>query len=225
MRISADIREAGVRLGTADPLTRLAAKYKSDKGVTIFPFHGYTGHYARLFEPFRFKPINILEIGLARRPDRRTLGITCPSLSMWLEYFPSASVWGFDIDDFSSVAMPRTRIFRGDQGNVDDLGRLVAACPQFDIVIDDGSHASYHQQVTLRTLFPHTSPGGIFVIEDLHWQPGELESVLPPVKEKTVDLLRNRTALQELIGGVRDVLFFDSPLEHASDTVGVILKA
>ena len=70
------------------------------------------------------------------------------------EYFPHASITGFDIDDFSSVRLPRARIVRGDQGNPHDLIQVARERGPFDIVIGDGSHASYHQQVTIETLFP-----------------------------------------------------------------------
>jgi len=62
-------REMKIFFGLYDPLTRLAARYKSDKGVTIFPFNGYSVQYANLFKRFRDRPINLLEIGRARRTD------------------------------------------------------------------------------------------------------------------------------------------------------------
>ena len=164
-------RRLGISLRLYDPLTSLAERYRSDKGVTVFPFHGYTLHYSKLFEPFRQRPIKLLEIGLARRTERGNAGIDCPSLRMWLEYFPQASIAGFDIDDFSAVRLPRARIFRGDQGDPSDLVKVAREYGAFDIIIDDGSHASYHQQVTIETLFPFLAPGGLFVIEDLAWQP------------------------------------------------------
>jgi hypothetical protein len=201
-------RQIKVTFGLYDPLTRLAARYKSDKGVTVFPFHGYTVEYAKLFKELRHRPISILEIGLARRTDRKALGIVCPSLSMWAEYFRHAQIYGFDIDDFSSVNLPRTTIFRGDQGSSADLLVVASQCPMFDVIIDDGSHASYHQQVSLRTLFPFLRSGGLYVIEDLHWQPTDLEASLPAAR-KTLELLKNRPALDAMIAGVRDVLLFE----------------
>ena len=217
------VRQAQVTLGMTDDLTRLAAKYKSDKGVTVFPFHGYSIHYDRLFRPLRDRPITILEIGLARRSDRETLTVECPSLSMWLDYFPSATVCGFDIDDFSGVRIPRTRIFRGDQGNREDLLKVVQEHPVLDIVIDDGSHASYHQQVTLSTLFPHLAIGGMYVIEDLMWQPEDLESTLPPVP-KTLSLLEDPVALGKLIPSGQDVQLLASPIQEGKKGLAVITK-
>ena len=32
-----------------------------------------------------------------------------------------------------------------------------------------------HQQIALACLFPHVTPGGLYFIEDLNWQPEELE--------------------------------------------------
>jgi len=202
-------REIKILSGLYDPLTLLAAKYKSDKGVTIYPFHGYTVHYAKLFKKFKDEPINILEIGLAKPTQRHALGMVCPSLSMWLDYFPNANVYGFDIDDFSTVELPRVKIFRGDQGSVEDLLTVVAQCPRFDVIIDDGSHASYHQQVSLKTLFPFLAPDGLYIIEDLQWQPPEIEASLPSVG-KTRELLKNKSELERIIAGVQEVLFFES---------------
>lgn len=113
-------------LGLYDPLTRLAARYKSDKGVTVFPFNGYSVHYARLFERFRNQSINILEIGLARRTDRQSLKISCPSLSMWLKYFTRAKVYGFDIEIVLRLAA--NQICSGDRGNIEDLQNVVTQC-------------------------------------------------------------------------------------------------
>jgi hypothetical protein len=224
LRFEVAARQLALSMGMYDPLTRLAAKYKSDKGITVFPFHAYSIHYAALFEKLRNKPIRIMEIGLARRTDRSSLGITCPSLSMWLDYFPNAQVYGLDIDDFSWVTLPRTRIFRADQGNVDDLLRVVAQCSKFDVIIDDGSHASYHQQVTLKTLFPSLAEGGYYVIEDLLWQPPDLEASLPQVR-KTKELLKDRAALESHISGVKEVRFFDSAIQKGKESMALIVKA
>jgi len=226
MGLGVATRRSGLFLGLYDPLTQLAAKHKSDKGVTVFPFHGYSVHYAKLFERIRDKPINILEIGLARRTDRDTLGITCPSLSMWLDYFPKANVYGFDIDDFSWVKLPRTHILRGDQGSAEDLRKVAAQCPGFDVIIDDGSHASYHQQLTLKVLFTCVVSNGLYIIEDLRWQPEDLEAALPRV-QKTRDLLKNSSALSQTITGAKEILFFDSPIEKGKGKEGlaVIVKA
>ncbi|XYD08971.1 hypothetical protein R1A27_29220 [Methylobacterium sp. NMS12] len=113
-----------------------------------------------------------------------------PSVKMWQEFFPRSHVLGVDISDFSDYQNDHFTFFRADCGNIDDLKRVVSTAPQCDIIIDDGSHASYHQQTTFIELFKIVKGGGIYVIEDLDWQPTEYEAKLPRVP-KTRDLLRD----------------------------------
>lgn len=214
----ANLRQAKISLGGYDPLTRLAAKHKTDKGVTVFPFMAYTVHYDRLFSSFRDRSINILEIGLGPRELS-----TCPSLKMWGEYFPKATIYGFDIQDFSDVNLPRTHILQGDQGKPVDLLKIVDQCSNFDIIIEDGSHASFHQQVTLKTLFPYLADNGLYVIEDLLFQPAKLEAELPATR-KTRELLKDRPAVDEMIKGVKDVVFLDSSIHRREEGSVVISK-
>jgi len=220
---AAAIRLLKIRLGLYDDLSRLASEYQTDKGVTTYPFHGYTRHYHELFKGVRSKPIVILEIGLKRKRDRAGSQAMCPSLQMWADYFPHAQVLGLDLDDFSEVRLPRTKIFCGDQGNPEDLLRVVADYPRLDFVIDDGSHASFHQQVSLRTLWPYLAPGGIYIIEDLDVQPSRLEAALPPCR-KTRDLLRDPSSLSQIVDGVAEVRLFDSPIRGARATMGCLIK-
>jgi hypothetical protein len=66
------------------------------------------------------------------------------------------------------------------------MARSVAT--PFDIIVEDGSHASHHQQIALATLFPFVAPGGLYIIEDLHWQPAQIEKTTIP---KTGSLCRD----------------------------------
>jgi hypothetical protein len=110
---------------------------------------------------------------------------------MWREYFPNAEIIGFDIADFSKApAIPNCKIVRGDMGNPNDLVSLLELnddCKPFDIIIDDASHASHHQQIALGTLFPYLKTGGLYIIEDLNYQPPTLEK---PESPKTKPLLQ-----------------------------------
>ena len=58
----------------------------------------------------------------------------------------------------------------GDQGNKDDLQKIVQASSKqgFDIIIDDGSHMNHHQIFSFTYLIPYLIPGGFYVIEDIH---------------------------------------------------------
>jgi hypothetical protein len=162
-------------------LDRLANKYKSDKGSLYYNGHGYAAIYESCLRDVRHEPLHILELGLLRHDvQARTPGgpyCDTPSLKMWREYFPKARIVGFDIADFSiAPPIPGVRIIRGDMGQPQDLERLILETGgAFDVVVDDGSHASHHQQVALGALFPHLKPGGWYFIEDLLYQPPHLE--------------------------------------------------
>jgi hypothetical protein len=197
----------------ADELTRLANRYGSDKGNRAFGRHYYTRVYHQLFAHLRNQPITLLEIGLQHPSDKRDAA--SPSLGMWRDYFPCARLIGFDIDDFSSVSLSNCRILQGDMSSRQDLSQLFTLGP-FDIVIDDASHASAHQQIALACLFPHVTPGGLYFIEDLNWQPQELERADMP---KTRTLLRQKcfkspvitsAEAQFLAANVESIRLFDT---------------
>ncbi|HEX9641503.1 MAG TPA: hypothetical protein VGB13_09335 [Candidatus Krumholzibacteria bacterium] len=166
----------------------MANKYGSDKGNKIGEGHGYTFLYELLFHGIRKHRINFLEIGLALggpevggSVDR---AVPSPSVQMWLEYFPHAAIYGFDICDFAHMEAqhPRFHFARGDCGSISDLEKLANSSPRFDVVLDDASHASFHQQNAFRVLFPRVAPGGLYIIEDLHWQSPVYEMCLPAPK-------------------------------------------
>jgi SAM-dependent methyltransferase len=171
-------------LDPAFNLSTLADRFGSDKGTLGADAHHYTRFYEVLLAPRRGQVSRMLEIGLLRggpevgaSSDRATGAV--PSIQMWLDYFPDAMVHGFDISDFSFFQHPRFTFTRGDSGNADDLRRVISRGERFDLILDDGSHASYHQQLALATLFPALNPGGLYIIEDLHWQSPHYEEVLP----------------------------------------------
>nr|WP_295769971.1 hypothetical protein [Rhodoferax sp.] len=226
-------------------LTRLANLFGSDKGDAVLCAHGYTRVYAALLEHVRDQPIRILEIGLVHGQTqdsmRGRLGETgCPSLRMWAEYLRAATIFGFDIEDFRSLSEPRITIFQGDQSRPEDLADLVAQTGgAFDIIIDDGSHASHHQQIALAQLFTHLAPGGLYCIEDLHYQPVDME--LPGIST-TREFLRDlrfgrsgaRLAMDQrglavLLGQIGTIHCFDSqsnrwPLAQREDALAVLVK-
>ncbi len=175
-------------------LRDLAAGHGSDKGDTILSRNNYTALYDLLFAPLRFQHIRLLELGLAvggpdgGGPVERVAN--APSIAMWLDYFPHAEIYGFDISDFSHIRHPRFHFVRGNLGSREDLMRLAEAAEHFDIIVDDGSHASFHQQLALDCLFSRLSPGGLYVIESLHWQSPVYEAALPSVP-KTAQLLHD----------------------------------
>lgn len=173
-------------------LSQIANEAGSDKGDAVFHAHDYARLYAFLFEQFREHEFAMLEIGLKRggldeSKLRGRVEQEAPSIAMWRRYFPRARIWGFDISDFSAVKMEGFTFIQGDAGNAESLAALRAALPPLRLLIDDGSHASYHQQLTLAHLFERVEPGGFFVIEDIHvFNP--MDADLPKVP-RTIHLL------------------------------------
>ena len=138
----------------------------------------------------------MLEIGLQRgdvtmyRDPHRTVN-DLPSIRMWLEYFPGVHCWGFDLADFSSFSMPGFTFFRGDLSSAADLKRLGDEMGTVRIMIDDGSHASYHQQMALVHLFPKLEAGGLYVVEDLQYQ--------PPYETELPECLKTRDVVTQFV--------------------------
>jgi hypothetical protein len=194
--------------------------------------------YDRLFRSKRLERIAFLEIGLLHPFDSQEVATKAPSLQMWREYFPHATLFGFDINDFSMVTIADCTIFRGDMGSRDDLREMArAAATPFDIVVEDGSHASHHQQIALATLFPFVAPGGCYIIEDLHWQPAALEkSGIPKTRTlcrdfKSVRIIRSPIISEGesayLADNIRSIDLFDSMdryNEDSRDGLAVITK-
>lgn len=167
-------------------LSALANRFGTDKGTAVAAGHGYTLVYELIFGQVRERITDLLEIGLARGgPEvpggsaERDVG-DIPSVRMWREFFPQARIVGVDISDCSPFVGDRFDFVRADCGDPAQLERVAGLGREFDVIVDDGSHAPYHQQLSFRRLFPLLRPAGFYIIEDLHWQPEEHEAPLPP---------------------------------------------
>ncbi|MEE9454599.1 MAG: hypothetical protein V3V13_09485 [Paracoccaceae bacterium] len=176
MNISAILPSEKLGRGVIN-LTDLADKYGSDKGSSK---HRYTELYQMLFSPFRDRAINFLEMGLliggpehGIDKDRETSDL--PSIRMWMEYFSKANIHGLDVSDFSWFKHDRFTFHRCDMDTRANIAAAAKNMPKLDIIIDDASHASHHQQNGFLTLFPQLKSGGLYIIEDLRWQPEGME--------------------------------------------------
>jgi hypothetical protein len=180
----------------APSLGELADKYGSDKGPKK---HRYTELYELLFRPFRERPVTFLEMGLLiGGPEhgidagRETRDL--PSIRMWLDYFREAQIIGLDISDFSWFLHPRFKFIQCDMDDRSEIARAAGEIGSADIVIDDASHASHHQQNAFLEIFPGLPSGGLYVIEDLRWQPETFER---PGITKTAQLFRGFSETRE----------------------------
>jgi O-antigen biosynthesis protein len=122
----------------------------------------YLTEYNRMFDDFRDKPVRLLEIGLQNGG----------SLDIWSKYFSNASALiGCDINpDCARLDYDDRRIdvIIGDANAPEVSVRVFEHSPQFDIIIDDGSHLSSDIIKSFALYFPHLVDGGLFVAEDLH---------------------------------------------------------
>ena len=173
----------------------------SDKGTEIegFDAHGYSPYYERWFDSIRTEPLRFLEIGVC---DPRNPGA---SLKGWYEYFPNAAIYGIDIVDATRFENDRVTTFIGDQSNRDDLARLIDTHGgDFDIVIDDGSHADEHQQVSLEFLLPYVKPSGHYIIEDMQVSPNTVQ-LLQALRGRSGESVWLRW-LKDTVNGAKDVV-------------------
>ena len=145
----------------------LAQLYAEHQGKVSDKWAVYLAEYERLFTPYRDKPVRLLEIGVQNGG----------SLEIWAQYFPQATALvGCDINsDCTKLQYDDARIavVVGD-ANVDATRQeILAHAPQFDLMIDDGSHDSHDIVRSFGHYFSRLRDGGLYVAEDLHcsyWQ-------------------------------------------------------
>ena len=146
-------------IGLGKNLDKLGKIYGTDKKGS----HLYTTHYMTHLERFRYRRINLLEIGVGGYENHHLGG---KSLRMWKKYFPFGNIFSIDIYDKSSLQENRIKIFKGNQIDKDFLNKVTDKIGGIDIIIDDGSHINEHVIGTFNILFPKLKDEGIYVIED-----------------------------------------------------------
>lgn len=147
------------------PLCELARKHGTDKGG----WHQTHGQYCH-----EYTPVYHLLFGHRRDSVKRVLEVGVHygrSLRMWEKYFPNARIFGIDNHRPHLFNEGRIRCEWADQGDQGTLFEVAeafdaAGSPDFDLIIDDGSHDPQHQAITATTLLPYLAPGGVYVIED-----------------------------------------------------------
>lgn len=132
----------------------------SHRGRTIHKWTHYPEIYDRHFSAFRNTDVKMLEIGVFKGG----------SLELWRNYFgPKASIYGIDINPECAnfVDLPN-KVRIGSQADPVFLESVIAEMGTPDIILDDGSHAAKHQEISFKTLFPKLAFGGLYIIEDTH---------------------------------------------------------
>lgn len=148
----------------------IARKYRHDsalldvfanhQGVVVHKWHHYIPLYDRYLSGWRGKQVRFLEIGVSKGG----------SLQMWRRWLgPEAVIFGIDINpECRHLDGQSGQVRIGSQTDARFLESVVSEMGGLDVVLDDGSHHMDHVAVTLKHLFRHLSPGGTYMVEDLH---------------------------------------------------------
>ncbi|MEL5849772.1 MAG: hypothetical protein U7M05_10460 [Candidatus Igneacidithiobacillus chanchocoensis] len=140
----------------------LADLFAKHEGKVSDKWSLYLTEYDRLFEPYRHQPIALLEIGIQNGG----------SLEIWAEFFKKAkAIVGCDINPAcANLAYDDARLHVvALNANTDDAeSRILECSPQFELIIDDGSHRSGDIVHSFSRYFRHVADGGLYIAEDLH---------------------------------------------------------
>ena len=155
--VSHDLYFWGIKRPPPATLSDAFARAGTDKGPA---FHNYGVYYEPYLSPFRAKPIQLLEIGVA---DGN-------SLRAWREYFHNATaIVGVDVDaDCEQHADARAgiHVFTGNQRDFAFLRAVHQEHGPFDIVVDDGSDQRLDRIASFNALFPLLQDGGVYIVEN-----------------------------------------------------------
>jgi len=165
--------------------------------------HGFCKHYAERFEPIRFNPITICEIGTWEGA----------SVKSWLEYFgnPLTKVVGFDHrPDWMPEEGCQIIVEIGSQEDAEFQDGFGKRHGPFDIIVDDGGHKPLQHLASIDALWPYLKPGGWYAIEDMHsifnicWnESGEDRTIFDWLNERWKSILVGGSEVQrvDVVGG------------------------
>ena len=161
-------------------------KYDSDKSK----IHNYHLIYGSLFKK-RNEIKKVLEIGLGTDNEKLIsnmgrLGKPGASVKAFRDFFPNARVYGADIDKEILFKDKRINTYYVDQTNLMSLKNLYKKIgSNFDLIIDDGLHASYANINVIISSLKFLKKKGFLIIEDIPFK-------TIPIWEVVIDILDKR---------------------------------
>jgi len=150
--------------------------------------HGYSNIYEKYFSKIKDKKLNILEIG-------SFYGNSAASI---FYYFKNSKIYSGDIfPDLYRYTSIRLENFYVDSSEEDSIkNTILNKNVNFDIIIEDASHALKDQIISLFLLFKKISSGGLFIIEELDFpdtrQDSNLDNEFPSLKEILNSIKNNK---------------------------------
>lgn len=143
-------------------MNNLKDYYQKHEGKSSDKWDIYLSTYDDFLQQRRSSVFSILEIGIQNGG----------SLEIWSKYFPSVKkLVGCDINpkckdlDFEN---PDINVVIGDSSTLKTKNEITSLSPNFDLIIDDGSHMSSDIIKSFLLYFPLVAEGGVYIIEDLH---------------------------------------------------------
>ena len=146
-------------------LSEIAKQYPTDKDFT---HNYYNAVYEKHFSPIRETTKLVCEIGIGGFSE--PLGwMPANDLKVFRDYFVNANILGLDIVRHENIAdLDRITLDWIDQSKRDIVIEYAAKLQDYDIILDDGSHNVFDQQITFAHFFKSLKSNGIYVLEDLH---------------------------------------------------------
>lgn len=167
-------------------LTRIANKYKTDKGTVAHEAHGYTEKYDEYIP--KAGNYTLLEVGVWHGD----------SVRMWKEYNPEMNLHVMDIDKSCLNWMTKDLhpiVHIGDATHPEFIEQVISVSGTPDFIIDDGSHRYDDIIKTFDILYPKLNSGGYYFIEDLHAGYAERHRVLEYTAPYNGELVCNNKLL------------------------------
>jgi hypothetical protein len=173
-----------------ETLLELAPSYGTDKHYG----HNYFGLvYDKILSPLKYDIKTLIEIGI----------FDGDSLLLWRDFFENATIVGVEkymehsMKILGNKDLSRLDLLHLDASKEENLDLITTKYTSVDVIIDDGSHKMFDQQIALAKLFKALKPGGFYILEDLHTS---LEAANPekawcewgtPEMTLTLDMLKN----------------------------------
>jgi SAM-dependent methyltransferase len=149
----------------------------SDKGHANITAsrHNYTTLYYHLFKDMRHKPLRVFELGLGTNnldvpSNMGPQGRPGASLYGWNQFFPSAKIFGADIDTRILFNTPAIQTYYCDQTNprvIHKMWETPELREPFDIIVEDGLHAFDANVCFFENSIHRLAKGGYYIIEDI----------------------------------------------------------
>jgi SAM-dependent methyltransferase len=178
-------------------LCDIGAKYDTDKSPErknpSFDrhVHPYTIVYQHMFEPFRLKELDFVEIGILHGA----------SLNMWNEYLPNTRIYGYDFNQEFLNNVKKDKNIKVALMNVKDAQSIRDGLKihdkQYDCIIEDSTHEFDDQVRVIKESLSFVKPGGMIIIEDIY---------------KRIPEQRYREALSDICDEFQDIYFIT--LDH-----------